>query len=62
MNKKERENLEALQEVCEYAVCYVGQANYTERQSLAEWNVRKAFEDFANGRKIEWTEKGEEEE
>lgn len=54
INKKE--NLEELLSVCEEAVAYVGMANYAERQSLAEWNVRKAFDDFTEGKKPQWVE------
>jgi len=60
MTKKEREQLEDLQDVCEQAVRYVGSANYDYRESLAMYNVRKAFNDFYHGRKIKWVEeKGE---
>jgi uncharacterized protein YfaT (DUF1175 family) len=58
MNKKEKKNLNALLDVCEQAVSYVGRANYDYRESFAQWNVRKAFDDFANDRTIKWTERG----
>lgn len=57
MGKKkttEKENLSALLEVCEEAVSYVGLANWSERESLAKWNVRKAFNDFQKGKKPQW--------
>jgi uncharacterized protein YfaT (DUF1175 family) len=59
VSKKEKENLQALQEVCEQAACYVGQANYDYREALANWNIRKAFEDFQDGKKPKWTEQEE---
>jgi len=57
MTKKETKNIQALQDVCEQAVSYVGMANYSHRESHALWNVIKAFEDFQCGKEPQWTER-----
>jgi len=61
MTKKEKRNLQALKDVCENAVSYVGQANYDYRERIAMHNVRQAFDDFADGKKPKWQELDEEE-
>ena len=49
MTAKEKTELEKLREICEYAICYVGSANYQERENTANANTRRAFEDFESG-------------
>ena len=52
MTTKEKTELEKLQDICETAIGYVGSANYLERESTANRNVERAFNDFRSGRTV----------
>ena len=60
MTKKEKQHLEALENVCRNAVSYVGKANHDCRERLAVRNVRRAFDDYLDGKKPKWIETEEE--
>ena len=52
MTTKEKTELDKLREICEYAIGYVGSANYQERENTANANMERAFEDFGSSRKV----------
>lgn len=52
MNNRERAEIQQLEAVCTDAVSYVGMANYSDRESLAQVAVRQAFADFTCERKV----------